>query len=943
MRSAVTTYIYETLPTPVVGSFGQTVGLSTLLTREFGPNYGGYTDFYLSYYGSDTLANDHFKYWTDTVGSNGSADAVTSWMQNYVPIGPTIQHQSTVAGIFNVDLSLGWDVAHVTLSNIDQFSLNIGSNIGPLAFISVPVAFDSSNNPTEFVQYSITTTDALLYNPKSNPKPSDVVNEAYDFASYYQNVQNNNDCHFIAEDVAAAIGAPLGDLAGSTIPFENQSSGFWRVVYRGGQNPGAPITNWSTRVQPGDIVRMGRNPNPDGTNGGVHTFIVLNTTPSSDGIHYLLTVYDNGATLSNGTGGIGVHYDWIPPNFNVPYYHYYDDEADPGAVTIYRLTPDHQYLIDSTALDGDPSIGARLAGTANDDHITAAEGDDTISSWTGNDVIDGGGGVNTLDYSWDNQGIVADLGAGWVWKGAGNGIDHFSHIQKFIGGSGGDKFYVGAGSFTFDGGGGFGDTLNYSSDQNLFYITVDLTQQTVSKTFFGSQTDNFSYIDTFVGTTGNDTFKGILWGAFSFDGSGGTSNTLDYSALTSGITFNIQNQSGTVEKAPDPAWKGMTDSFSNIQDFTGGAGNDTFKIAPDSRDYLLNGGDGSDTLDYSPFTQGVTFDLQQHIVGKGGWLIDQFSNMEMFKGGSGDDTLIDGSGSTKQFFDGGGANDTVVLSGNYDDYVISTSGYGPDVHTAVTPVTSTDAPLDLLNVEQLQFGDGGTMQLASHGPERLGSERSLGAHLRRRPVERLEGIPRHGADQPYTADRGIRSDSGARGQSCRLLAFLDQRCGWRCHDQVSVLGFHCRSVERTFRRQWCGAGSWSDHRGERRAAGADHVPQRLRRRRLVGARHGMEHVEGIPRQRAGRHRPCGHGLERQPEQGSERDRRIKPVHGDQPVRRPRQQICVLGHRDRRRPFRGQWGGTGDEQRDRRLGRTTVPGHVPGRVGGRHALGPCQRR
>ena len=127
----MTSYIYETLPTPVVGSFGQTVGLSTLLTREFGPNYGGYTDFYLSYYGPDTLNSDNFKYWTDTSGSNGSADTVTSWMQNYVPIGATIQHQSTVAGNFDVDLSLGWDVAHVTLSNIDQFSLNIGSNIGP--------------------------------------------------------------------------------------------------------------------------------------------------------------------------------------------------------------------------------------------------------------------------------------------------------------------------------------------------------------------------------------------------------------------------------------------------------------------------------------------------------------------------------------------------------------------------------------------------------------------------------------------------------------------------------------------------------------------------------------------------------------------------------------------------------------------------------------------
>ena len=729
----MTSYIYETLPSPVVGTFGQTVSLSTILSQEFGPKYGGYTDFYVSCFGWQAL--DQFDpplgYWNDTTQTYGTiaVGTMTQWLENGNAVG-LADFKQQPSGMWPVQVDDPTSGAvHVDASNLGQFSLQIGSNIAPFAFISVPVAFDSSHNPTEFVQYSITTTDPSLYAPTSAPAPEDVYDAAFRYALKYQNVDNLDDCHLIAQDVASAAGAALDDPTESTDPTKNVSAGFWRVVYRG-SDPN-PVSNWSMTVEAGDIVRVGW------ASGGAHTFTVVDvgfgTVQGSDGLdHKDLTVYDNGLPDNQGIPGIatsfiGIHDDFVGGKW-------YDEWSDPKQVTIYRLSPDAQYLIDESQLGGDnPNLGARLVGTANGDHIIGGSGDNTISSWTGNDLIDGGGGTNTLDYSWDNQGITADLLAGTVSKGAGNGTDQFSHIQKFIGSSaGGDVFYVGAGSFSFDGGSGFGKTLDYSSDQNFFHITVDLTQQTVTKTILGySQTDNFSYIDTFIGTVGNDTFKSILWGAFSFDGNAGHSNTLDYSELTSSVSFNIQYESGTVDKAPDPSWKGMTDSFFDIQDFTGGAGDDKFKIGPDTYEYILNGGDGSDALDYSAFTTGVTFDLQQHVVHKNSPpvqvqpgvpiykslpLTDHFSSMEAFNGGSGDDTLIDGPGTTKQFFDGGGGNDTVVLSGNYNDYAIST-GFNANIiwHTTVNPVTSTDAPLDLMNVEQLKFGDGSTLQLASHG------------------------------------------------------------------------------------------------------------------------------------------------------------------------------------------------------------------------------------
>jgi hypothetical protein len=573
-RNAVASYLYETLPTPVVGTFGQTVSLSDILAQEFGPNYGGYTDFYLSYYGADTLKQDNFKYWTDTPGSSSSADTVTTWLQSGFPIGPATQtYQSTPAGNNKVDIP-GANVVHVTASNINQFSLQIGSNIAPVAFISVPVAFDSENNPTEFVQYSVSTVDPALYNPTPAPTPSDMVAEAYAFWSKYPNVDNNADCGGIAQDVAAGIGATFGDPVFSTDPAYNVSAGFWRIAYpdynlSGG---GTPNPHWSTLVQPGDIVRFGRTPTINNfgmqppIDNGAHMFIVLATQPAGDGVHDLLTVYDNG-----DSGEIGVHYDWVPPALNASpnsiyaYYHYYDDEADPSEVTIYRLASDHKYLIDETqpGLGDNPNVGGRLLGTVNDDHIIGGNGDDTISSWIGNDLIDGGGGLNALDYSWDANPVSVDLWGGAASKGNG-WTDQLVNIQSFIGGSVNDVFYGAATKSTFDGGKGI-NRLDYSSTNNFFHVTVDVAQHTVTKQILGyNGVDDFSNIERFVGTFADDIFRSTVSGSFTFDGDDGIENKLDYSSFQTGITVNLQQASGTVENRLEPI-EGRLDSRQLLQ------------------------------------------------------------------------------------------------------------------------------------------------------------------------------------------------------------------------------------------------------------------------------------------------------------------------------------------------------------------------------------------
>src|SRR5262249_43081065 len=161
--------------------------------------------------------------------------------------------------------------------------------------------------------------------------------------------------------------------------------------------------------------------------GGWHTFTALDVTPDPDGIHNDLKVYDN----TNWIGDkpyIDIHdIDQAGELF--------DENSNPALTTIYRLSPDHLYLIQGS------NFGDRLVGTQHDDHIMGGSGDDILRGGTGNDWLEGRGGSDTADYSWDDKAIVADLQHGSVDKGI-YGIDPFEKltIERFIGGPADDTF-----------------------------------------------------------------------------------------------------------------------------------------------------------------------------------------------------------------------------------------------------------------------------------------------------------------------------------------------------------------------------------------------------------------------------------------------------------------------------------------------------------------------
>ncbi|HIP56316.1 MAG TPA: hypothetical protein EYG97_04755, partial [Arcobacter sp.] len=237
--------------------------------------------------------------------------------------------------------------------------------------------------------------------------------------------------------------------------------------------------------------------------------------------------------------------------------------------------------------------------TVNNTYIGGL-GEDTIYGGAGDDLIYGS---NSLNPNAD--------GSNSLEGGAGNDIIHGGYLSDVLkGGSGNDTLYGYEGDDKFYGGAG-NDTLEGGAGNDTFYVEFD---------------------------DGEDTVDG-----------GEGSDTIDYSALvaTQDLTINLD---GSTEVRATVAGETDTDSsngvdqdkIKNVENVTGGAGNDN--ISGDSEVNVLKGGSGSDNLN-----------------GEG--------NDDILEGGIGIDNLIGGSGDDT--LNGGGDFDTADYSDNISGEAIS--------------------------------------------------------------------------------------------------------------------------------------------------------------------------------------------------------------------------------------------------------------------------------
>lgn len=339
------TVLEQSLPVPVIGSPNQPVSLATILTQAFGTTALNVTKMWLlpTVQAQNTPGNS--AYWSTT--SNVTPQW---WYDNKLVTQETL------------------------VTSIDQAQLILGNQIDYPVQFRVQTTPTASSTSGEYVTYDLWTVDPrIVANVQGKgftglPSANAIVASANAYADVYGLVPNNDLCNWIADNVAAGAGAPMPPANFFLDSADNESGGFWRIVYSGAQQP-APLTNWSSLVQPGDIVRMGwyhpENPTENAVTG--HTTTVLGAVTKA----MTITVYDN-IDWVDGVEYIGVHDDvdyWVNTN--------------PADITIYRLDSKQQYLIEGT------STAEQIQGSVFNDLILPGGGADSIAVGPGNNEIQG--------------------------------------------------------------------------------------------------------------------------------------------------------------------------------------------------------------------------------------------------------------------------------------------------------------------------------------------------------------------------------------------------------------------------------------------------------------------------------------------------------------------------------------------------------------------------
>lgn len=337
------TYLLASMPAPLIAPAGTVVSLVSLMEDSFGKSATPFKGVWL--FPSKAFENTatNVGYWEDT-------DITPTWYIN------------------------GEEVTEPTfVTNINQVTLLVGNQINNPASFQVRVTDDTSGPDSVFVTYDIWSVDPAVIEamndilesegitPGSPPTPDMIVAAAKAFAEVYGDgdIPNTNLCNWIADNVAAAAGAPMPPLNTSLDPSLNREGGFWRIVYA--SDIPDPVDDWSSLVQPGDIVRMGWFKPESGRISGHSTTVLGIVNDNGE-----LQVYDN-----NDNGYIGIH--------EITYWTHTDAED----ITIYRLDPDQQYLIEGTG------VAEKIWGSVYDNLIRPGGGADIVDAKFGDTEIEG--------------------------------------------------------------------------------------------------------------------------------------------------------------------------------------------------------------------------------------------------------------------------------------------------------------------------------------------------------------------------------------------------------------------------------------------------------------------------------------------------------------------------------------------------------------------------
>jgi len=255
---------------------------------------------------------------------------------------------------------------------------------------------------------------------------------------------------------------------------------------------------------------------------------------------------------------------------------------------------------------GEVSTADATVTFASFENLTGGSDDDTfvlLPDTAISGTLTGGDGWNTIDYSNRDTAISFDLATGLATD-----VGSFADIQELAGST------------------STADQLTGDDTPNTWNLTSDYAGD-INDTAFC-----FSGIEQLVGGAEDDQFNvgPDVTNLGTIDGGDGN-DLLAFDSRTDGVIVEL-----TGANAGDVDGMG---SFAQVENLTGTQGNDTIAFDDDAiLDGIIDGQDGSDTLDYSTYTTQVAVDVEQGLAtGVGG-----FMAMEIFHAGMSDDNIVVG-------------------------------------------------------------------------------------------------------------------------------------------------------------------------------------------------------------------------------------------------------------------------------------------------------------
>ena len=292
---------------------------------------------------------------------------------------------------------------------------------------------------------------------------------------------------------------------------------------------------------------------------------------------------------------------------------------------------DNVFTVDSAGTAGfsaisfsSPSSSVSLVAGDSGDTITV---DDSASGASALIEVQGGLGADTL--------LGSDSANTWSISGTDTGDVNdiaFTGIENLAGGSAADTFYIGtAGSVTGEVSGGAGTDTVAGADTTSTWTIDGADAGDVNGL-------TFSDIENLQGGSAADNFNISSSGSVSGQISGGSGADTLAAADTANVWEITGTDAGTLNSI----------AFVDIENLTGGAGDDIFKFLGGSISGTIEGGAGQNSFDYSGSAVAATVDLEAETATGA----EHFANVGRVVGSDGDDTLIGSNQSNLWNIDG---------------------------------------------------------------------------------------------------------------------------------------------------------------------------------------------------------------------------------------------------------------------------------------------------